>query len=249
MGRSIIVKDLRVSIQAQRILDGVTFTSEGGAITALFGPNGSGKSTLLNVLSGLLPAESGSYDIEHDDAFGLSYVFQNYRDSLLPWRSNWRNISLPLEIQHVDKATTSKRVAEVYASLGFSLDLQRYPYELSGGQQQVVAFLRALVTQPNILFVDEPFSALDYETNLRFRLTLQEYWARQRPTVLLVSHNIEEAVHLASRIVVLSRRPTSVVQIIENPLHYPRPLEVLTTESFYSVRDQVLQAFKVATQL
>lgn len=249
MGGAIKVRELTKSFNGRQILDGVTFTAEAGAITALFGPNGCGKSTLFNILSGMLDREGGTFEIDQLDPFKFSYIFQNYRESLLPWRNNLRNGSLPLEIHGIDLQAAGDKVRSVCETLGLDLDLRRYPYELSGGQQQLLAFLRAVVTEPSILFIDEPFSALDYETNLRLRLRLQEYYLRLRPTILLVSHNIEEAVHLASRIVVLSGSPAKVVEIIENSCPYPRRFDVLMTEQFHRTRDEVLRAFQLATRL
>ena len=109
--------------------------------------------------------------------------------------------------------------------------------------------MRALITKPKVLFIDEPFSALDYENNLRLREHLQKYFLTFKPTILLITHNIEEAVHLAEKIVVFSQRPTKVLEVIDNPLPYPRTIQSLKTEQFHQVKDKVLSVFQKAANL
>lgn len=221
---------------------------EGGKITAIFGPNASGKSTLLNILAGVTAKDGGSI-ARDDSSTEFSYIFQNYRESLLPWRTNFENVALPLEIQHKSKEEIQQRVAELQKLFGFECDWHRYPYELSGGQQQILAFMRALVTEPKLLFIDEPFSALDYENNLRLREHLQAYYLARKPTIVLVTHNIEEAVHLAHKIIVFSRKPTTIIEQIENPLPYPRTLQILQSGEFDRVANNVLTAFQKVANL
>lgn len=222
---------------------------EQGKITAIFGPNGSGKSTLLNILSGVAVKDSGKFKIINFNHFEFSYIFQNYRESLLPWRTNFENLALPLEIQGKSKQEIQQRIKELQKLFEFKCDWKSYPYELSGGQQQILAFMRALITKPKILFIDEPFSALDYENNLRLREHLQKYFLAYKPTILLVTHNIEEAVHLAERIIVFSQKPTSILKTIENPLSYPRTIQSLKAEQFHKIKDEVLAVFQKAINL
>lgn len=222
---------------------------EEGKITAIFGPNGSGKSTLLNILSGIVPPDGGRITREPFHPSTVSYIFQNYRESLLPWRTNFENVALPLQIQGKSAQEIRERVIAVQELFGLAVDWHGYPYTLSGGQQQMLAFLRALVTRPRLLLIDEPFSALDYENNLLLRAQLQAYYVIERPTIVLVTHNIEEAVHLAERIVVFSKRPTEVVEIIENPLPYPRTVSALSSQEFDHVKDRVLSVFQQAARV
>ena len=156
---------------------------------------------------------------------------------------------MPLEIQGKSKQEIQQRVKELQKLFEFKFDWKGYPYELSGGQQQILAFMRALVTNPKILFIDEPFSALDYENNLRLREHLQKYYLRQKPTILLITHNIEEAVHLAEKIVVFSQRPAKVLEVINNPLAYPRTIQSLKAEEFHQTKDKVLSVFQKAANL
>ncbi len=249
MTKAVAVNNLRKSFNQTEVFQDFSLDIEEGKITAIFGPNGSGKSTLLNILSGIIPKDGGNYHIENFNHFQFSYIFQNYRESLLPWRTNFENVALPLQIQGKTKSEIKERVEKLQKLFEFKINWDHYPYELSGGQQQIVAFMRALITEPNVLFIDEPFSALDYENNLRLREHLQKYYLTFKPTILLITHNIEEAVHLADKIVVLSKKPTQTLETIENPLPYPRSLQSLKTEQFHQVKDKVLTAFQKAANL
>ncbi len=249
MNAFISVQNLKKSFNNTEVFRDFSIDVEQGKITAIFGPNGSGKSTLLNILSGITTKDGGQFEIENFNHFGFSYIFQNYRESLLPWRTNFENVALPLEIQKKSKQEIKKKVEELQKLFEFKFDWENYPYELSGGQQQILAFMRALVTSPKVLFIDEPFSALDYENNLRLREHLQKYYLKYTPTILLITHNIEEAVHLAEKIVVFSQRPTKVLEVIENPLSYPRTVQSLKAEQFHQVKDKVLSAFQKVTNL
>jgi NitT/TauT family transport system ATP-binding protein len=216
---------------------------------AILVPNGSGKSTLLNILSGLIAPDSGRFSISNFDPFTFSYLFQNYRSSLLPWRNCLGNIALPLEIQGLKHFSTNKKVLRCIRKYNFRLNLKTYPYQLSGGEQQTLAFIRALVTEPTLLFLDVPFSALDYEMNLRLRLTFANYLKSRRPTALFVSHNIEEAVHLADKILVLSKGPTKVSAKIECNLDDRTNPSVINSAEFLRVKKQTLDAFLSVAKL
>ncbi len=249
MSSAISIRSLRKTVDGTDIYAGLSFDVKAGGITAIFGPNGCGKSTLLNIASGLAKHDGGTCDVDGLDRFRFSYIFQNYRESLLPWRTNFRNISFPLEIQGKSDAFINERIDSLKALFKTDFDLHRHPYQLSGGQQQAVAFLRALAAEPSVLFMDEPFSALDYENSLRMRDSIQQYCIRHKPTVLFISHDIEEAVHLADRIIVLSQKPTNVIEVIENRLPYPRTLQALNSEEFHHIKNKVLVAFQKAAKL
>lgn len=246
---AVSAQNLKKSFNNTEVFRDFSIGIEQGKITAIFGPNGCGKSTLLNILSGIVVKDGGNFQIENFNLFEFSYIFQNYRESLLPWRNNFENMALPLQIQSKNKKEIQKRVEELQKLFEFKFNWKNYPYELSGGQQQILAFMRALVAKPKILFIDEPFSALDYENNLRLREHLQKYYLAFKPTILLITHNIEEAVHLAEKIVVFSQKPTKVLEVIDNPLPYPRTMQSLKTEEFHKVKDKVLSAFQKATNL
>ena len=172
-----------------------------GKIVSVFGPNGCGKSTLINMIAGLIPVDAGEilFDGKSLAQTKIGYVFQNYREAMFPWLRTIDNIAYPLRLEGRGKADVDARVEELVASFDVKFDLKRYPYELSGGQQQTASIMRALAPGPEVLFLDEPFSALDFEMTLFIREKLQEVFMQTGTTMLLVSHDPEE-----SR---LSRRP------------------------------------------
>jgi NitT/TauT family transport system ATP-binding protein len=217
-----------------------------GKLTTIFGPNGCGKSTLINMMSGLVPFDSGSVRIGGQDfrSARIGYVFQNYRDSLFPWLRALENIEYPLKVRGVSRTMQRERVDQLLATFEIKLDLTRRVYELSGGQQQLVAILRALVASPDVLFLDEPFSALDYEMTLYIRDKLQQVFMETALTTILVSHDLEEAVYLADRILLLGKRPTRIVELIPYDTERPRTAEIMGTADFVATKQHALRLFR-----
>ena len=216
-----------------------------GKFISIFGPNGCGKSTLINMISGLMPMDAGEvlYDGQIISETRISYVFQNYREALFPWLKAIENIHYPLKVLGVPRKERRQRVEKLLADFEVRIDLDAYPYALSGGQQQAVSILRALVTEPDVLFLDEPFSALDYEMTMLMRAQLQKIFMKTKTTMLLVSHDLDEAIELADKVVLLSRRPTKVAEIVDIALPWPRNLEVTTSESFMALKRHCLNRF------
>ena len=217
-----------------------------GAFVSIFGPNGCGKSTLINMVSGLMPIDSGDvlFDGQTIRDTRISYVFQNYREALFPWLKAIDNIHYPLKIMGVPKKERIRRVDKIVSDFGLTIDLNAYPYNLSGGQQQAVSILRALVREPEVLFLDEPFSALDYEMTLLMREKLQDMYLKTGTTTVLVSHDLEEAVQMASKILLLTRRPARIAELVDNPLPWPRSTDVLTDPTFVSLKSHCLDIFR-----
>lgn len=216
------------------------------SIVSVFGPNGCGKSTLINMVAGLIPYDAGEvlFDGKTLRQTNIGYVFQNYRDALFPWRRAIDNIRYPLKIAGKTRAEVERRVEQLVASFQVTFDLNRYPYELSGGQQQLVSIMRALAPEPEVLFLDEPFSALDYEMTLFIRERLQQVFTDTGTTMVLVSHDLEEAVWLADTIVLLTRRPTRVAEVLRFDAPRPRDIATLTDPGFVSAKAQALQVFQ-----
>ena len=208
---------------------------------AVFGPNGCGKSTLLNIISGIDRDFVGKRIAESD--LKVSFVFQNYRESLFPWLTVMENISFPLALKGLPLKEQHLKVKDLCNRLSISLDLNTYPYALSGGQQQMTSILRALITKPDLLLMDEPFSALDYETTLFLLEKTQEIWKRTGVAIVFVSHEVDDAVLLAQRIIVLGREPTRIVSEIRDDLPYPRQNEAMSSEDFHQAKAKVLDAF------
>ncbi len=241
----ITVRGLRKRFQGNTIYDDFSIDLPMGKFISVFGPNGCGKSTLINLISGLMPMDSGEvlYDSQTIRDTRISYVFQNYREALFPWMRAIDNIHYPLEVEGVERNERRRRVEKLPADFDVPFDLNAYPYTLSGGQQQTVSILRALVTDPEVLFLDEPFSALDYEMTLSMRERLQNIFMKRRTTTLLVSHDLEEAIQLADRVILLTRRPTRVAEIVDVDLPWPRDLDVTTGERFIALKRHCLERF------
>ncbi len=242
----IVVRGLRKSFGSQAIYDGFDLDVPRGKFTTIFGPNGCGKSTLINMMSGIVPFDGGTIDIDGRDfrSARIGYVFQNYRDSLFPWWNALENIEYPLRVKGISRKVQRERVDALLTKFEITLDLKRRVYELSGGQQQLVAILRALVADPEVLFLDEPFSALDYEMTLYIRDKIQTVFLETGLTTVLVSHDLEEAVYLADRILLLSRRPTRVVEYIAYDTARPRTTEIMSDPHFIATKAHALDLFR-----
>lgn len=239
------IRGLRKSFDDAVVYDDFGIDLPLNRFISIFGPNGCGKSTLINLVSGLMPMDAGEvlYDGQLISETRTSYVFQNYREALFPWLKAIENIHYPLEVMGIPRKERHRRVERLLADFDIRIDLDAYPYALSGGQQQTVSILRALVTEPEVLFLDEPFSALDYEMTIFMREQLQKIFMKTRTTMLLVSHDLDEAIELADKVVLLTRRPTKVAEIVDIDLPWPRNLEVTTGESFMTLKRHCLERF------
>jgi NitT/TauT family transport system ATP-binding protein len=217
-----------------------------GELISVFGPNGCGKSTLINMIAGLVPPDTGEILFDGmklaDIKFG--YVFQNYREALFPWLRAFDNIAYPLKLMKIAPSERKVRTERLAARLGIKLDLNLYPYQMSGGQQQLVSIMRALVVDPEILFLDEPFSALDYEMTLFMREQLQKLFLESRTTMVLVSHDLEEAVYLADRVLLLSRHPAQVADFPVIGAVRPRTDATLSDPEFVRLKAHCLDVFQ-----
>jgi NitT/TauT family transport system ATP-binding protein len=239
------VRGLSKKFQGATVYEDFSIDLPLGKFVSVFGPNGCGKSTFINMISGLLPMDSGEvlYDGQTIKDTRISYVFQNYREALFPWLRAVDNIHYPLKVLGVARQERDRRVEKLLADFDVPFDLNAYPYTLSGGQQQTVSILRALVTEPEVLFLDEPFSALDYEMTLFMRERLQKIFMKLKTTMLLVSHDLEEAIQLADKVVLLTRRPTRVAEVVDVDLPWPRNLDVTTGDAFIALKRHCLDRF------
>lgn len=217
-----------------------------GELISVFGPNGCGKSTLINMIAGLVPPDAGEilFDGKRLAEIKFGYVFQNYREALFPWLRAFDNIGYPLKLMKIMPAERKARTERLIAHLGIKLDLSLYPYQMSGGQQQLVSIMRALVVDPEILFLDEPFSALDYEMTLFMREQLQKLFMESRTTMVLVSHDLEEAVYLADRVLLLSRHPARIADFASVGVARPRTDGTLSDPEFVRLKAHCLDVFQ-----
>ena len=199
-----------------------------GSFTVVIGPNGCGKSTLLRLVAGLLVPDAGEVHVGDgppsagDGRVGLA--FQQPR--LVPWRSTLENVALPLELAGIDADERRRRAADALDRVGLATAARLRPRELSGGMAQRAALARALIGDPAVLLLDEPFSALDALTRETFDAELQRLWLERRRTVILVTHSVAEAVSLADRIVVMTPRPGRVARLVDVDIPRPRPVDL-----------------------
>ncbi|MHA6795585.1 ABC transporter ATP-binding protein [Pseudonocardia bannensis] len=204
----------------------ISFEVGVGEFVCIVGPSGCGKTTLLRCLSGLMPPTSGFVKL-HGTAIDrppqeMGLVFQEYNRSLLPWMTVRRNVELPLKKKIRVAAERSRAVDDALAAVGLTGFGDRYPWQLSGGMQQRVAIARAMAYRPEILLMDEPFASLDAQTRIELEDLVLQVRHEFGVTVLFVTHDIDEAVYLADRIVVLSAPPCTVAEVLDVPLPTPR---------------------------
>ncbi len=215
-------------------LDGVTFAARDGEFVAVVGPSGCGKSTLIKLIGGLLMPTTGAVRVDGASVKGpggnVGIVFQN--PLLLPWRSVLDNILLQIEVRGRRKADFVEQANQLIDLVGLAGFAPRKPYELSGGMQQRVGLARALIHDPALLLMDEPFGALDAMTREAMNAELQRIWMERRKTVLLITHSISEAVYLADRVLVMGPRPGRIVGDIAIDLPRPRTLDMSESVRF-----------------
>ena len=212
-----------------------TFDVEDGELVALVGPSGCGKTTLLKILAGLHSYESGEVRIgstkqPFDPARDIGMVFQ--QPLLLKWRRILDNVLLPAEILGLPLAASRERARHLLALVGLSGAEQKYPYELSGGMQQRAAIARALIHDPKLILMDEPFGALDAMTREKMNLELLRIWHQAGKTIVFVTHGITEAVFLGTRVIVLTAGPARMADNFRVELPHPRTLDMKTSELF-----------------
>jgi NitT/TauT family transport system ATP-binding protein len=224
----------------------VSLKVEKGEFVSFLGPSGCGKTTLMLIMAGLIPPTNGKVYIKEqpiDAPFtDLGIVFQNAE--LLDWRTAIQNVMLQIEIRKLKKREYIEVARDLLKRVGLETFGDHYPEELSGGMKQRVALCRALVHNPEILLLDEPFGALDAMTRDQMNLDLQKLWLEKRKTAILVTHSIDEAVFLSDRVIVMSARPASVVDEVRIDLPRPRHLHIRDSAEFNAYTGHLRQRFK-----
>ncbi|HVJ54588.1 MAG TPA: ABC transporter ATP-binding protein [Aliidongia sp.] len=224
------LQDIRKSFPTRsgpvRVLDGLTFDILDGDFVSIIGPSGCGKTTIFNVIAGLVSPDDGTLTYEGERVLGLrgrvGYMMQ--KDLLLPWRTVLDNVVLGLEVRGADPREARDKARQYLDSYGLAGFENAYPRALSGGMRQRAALIRTLIVDPDILLLDEPFSALDYQTRLYLEGVLMDAVARFNKTVVLVTHDIDEAVALSRRVVVLNQRPTTVKRVYDIDIREHSPI-------------------------
>lgn len=253
MEKSIVVSNLYKSFPKDTkrlsyisVIENINLDVNCGEFVTIFGPNGCGKTTFLNILAGLLSPDKGEVLIQGKNP-GLGktgYVFQNFAETLFPWRKNIDNIAFPLELKGIPKAERYKNVVELEENLGIKIDNDSYPYKLSSGQQQLVAIARAIIEQPDILLMDEPFNALDFQTRILMEDKILDIWEKTKTTVLFVSHDIDEAIYLADMVIFFTKMPARISEIVEVSLPRPRNQQMLASKEFFDLRSEAIEIFR-----
>jgi NitT/TauT family transport system ATP-binding protein len=216
-----------------------------GEFLSVVGPSGCGKTTLLRILAGLEPCTSGIATIGRDPIAGprdeVAVVFQ--QATLLPWYSVMENVLLPVRLRGKPSKESLQLAEDLLELVGLRGFSRKYPFELSGGMQQRVSICRALIRNPKILLMDEPFGALDAMTRETMNVELMRVWAQHKKTVVFITHSIPEAVLLGDRVVVMSPRPGRIIKILDVDIERPRSLNTLTSSKFSALCDEVRSIF------
>lgn len=235
-----------------QVLGDVSFDVRQGEIVSLIGESGCGKTTLLRIIQGLVRLDSGSILVDGTPvkAPGRDRGFVFQQASLLPWRTARQNVAFGLELQGVPKADRTRRAVELLELVGLGHAAEQYPHELSGGMQQRVGLARALAIDPAILLMDEPFSALDAQTREVLQIELMRIHEKVEKTTLFVTHDLDEAVYLSDRVVVLAAKPGRVKQVIDIPFEHPRPelAELRIEPRFQEIRREMWSLIRTPSQ-
>lgn len=242
MDAKIVVNNIKKHFKGLPVVDGVSLSVKDGEFVAIVGPSGCGKSTLMKIIAGFEPASEGDVRIDGAVRHGPSPkgIAISQHGSVFPWLTVQQNLMFGLTGDgHGDKAALADHYAEMVGLKGFE---NSYPHELSGGMLKRVEIARALVVKPEILYMDEPFSALDALMNLKMRNELLRILGEERHTVLLITHDVEEALFMADRVLVLSPRPTRIQAVFEVPHPHPRKL---SNPELQQMKEQILQELGV----
>ena len=229
-----------------RALEEVSVDIEAGEFVSVVGPSGCGKSTLMLMVAGLLPRSGGEIAIDgttvERPVTDVGIAFQDHL--LLEFRTALDNVTLHADVRRLPKKQIEARAKELFAQLKLSEAAHKYPRQLSGGMRQRVSLIRTLVHDPSLLLMDEPFGALDALTRLQVRTDLEALWLRRRPTVLFITHSVEEAVGLSDRILVMGPSPGRIVEEIHVDLPRPRPIVLGDVKAFAAYVDRIHRQFE-----
>ncbi len=233
--RTVALQDVNLAIQT-------------GEFVSIIGPSGCGKSTLLRLIADLIQPSEGDIRVNgktpHQARLDRDYGMVFQAPTLYEWRTVIKNVELPLEVMHSERARWQAKAAEMLEMVGLRDFHNHYPWQLSGGMQQRVSIARALVFEPTLILMDEPFGALDEFTRERLNLELLDIWDETHKTVVFVTHSISEAVFLSSRVVVMTPRPGKIARVVEVDLPYPRNFETRESDRFFELVTEVRETLK-----
>lgn len=237
-----ISKSFSVDGQRVPVLEGVDLTVGAGEFVSIIGPSGCGKSTLLNIIAGLDEADAGVVELEGNPSSNrlgqIGYMQQ--KDLLLPWRTVLDNASLGLELRGMSRRQARKKALELSPEFGLQGFENQYPFALSGGMRQRAAFLRTMLLDQEVILLDEPFGALDALTRVQMQEWLLDLWSSLGRTIILITHDVEEALLVSDRVYVLSARPGRITMVLDVDLPRPRNYEQVTQPAFGELKAQLL---------
>ncbi|MEP0856268.1 ABC transporter ATP-binding protein [Trichocoleus sp. DQ-U1] len=252
---SVEVKDLSVAFKRRDqygpllVLESTNFKINPGEFVCLLGPSGCGKSTILNLIAGFLKPTRGQVLVDEQPVerpgADRGFVFQQY--SLLPWKTTFENVEFGLKIQGISRVERTELVNNYLDRVGLYKHRHSYPHQLSGGMQQRASIVRALVNSPSVLLMDEPFAALDAQTRHMMQELLLNIWSDLKSTVIFVTHDIEEAIFLSDRILVMGVRPGHIKETVVVNLDRPRHIDTMLSPDFVNLNRQVFELIREET--
>ncbi|MEI3267360.1 MAG: ABC transporter ATP-binding protein [Frisingicoccus sp.] len=225
----------------EAMMKGLSFHVDKGEFVSLIGASGCGKSTIFRLINRLLEPDQGEIYVDGKEIHGIkSYAgYMPQKDLLFPWRTIEKNLCLPMEIQKKSKAEQEKRVTEVLREVGLEDYRNKYPKDLSGGMRQRISFARTLLTDAELMLLDEPFSALDALTRMDMQEWLLRQWEHFHKTILFITHDVEEAVFLSKKIYIITETPITQIEIAEVPEGYPRNREFLRRPEIEALKSRL----------
>ena len=237
-----VYKSYIVDGKREPVLAGVQLTVNAGELVSIIGPSGCGKSTLLNIIAGLDQPDAGTVELDGDpDVNKLGRVgYMQQKDLLLPWRTVLDNAALGLEIQGLPRRQARRQALELTSLFGLSGYEHQYPFTLSGGMRQRAAFLRTMLLDQDVVLLDEPFGALDALTRVQMQEWLMELWGTLKMTIILITHDVDEAILLSDRVYVLTARPAEINMVMEVNLTRPRDFKKVTDPDFIQLKSRLL---------
>ncbi|MBU5308358.1 ABC transporter ATP-binding protein [Clostridioides mangenotii] len=241
------IKDISVQFEnnkeKKRVLDSICLDVKKGEIVSIIGPSGCGKSTLLSAIGGINTNFTGEILVNEKKVTSPSsqrgYIFQ--KPALFDWLSIVDNVGYGLKLKKMNKEQIKSKSLKFIEEIGLSSYENYYPKQLSGGMQQRVALARVLILEPEILLMDEPFSALDYQTRLEMQKLTLKLWSHYKPSIVFVTHDIEEAIIMSDRVVVMSKNPGLISEIIDIDFKRPRTIDLISSMDFVNIKKRLLE--------
>ncbi|MEE2060839.1 ABC transporter ATP-binding protein [Rhodococcus artemisiae] len=246
---AVTVSGVHRSFDGNHVLDDIGFDVSPGEFVSVIGPSGSGKSTLFGLVAGLDTPDVGAVVVGGAPAAPGRAALMPQKDLLFPWRTVLDNCALALEVQGVPRGEARERAQALFPAFGLTGFEDARPSQLSGGMRQRAALARTVIQQREILLLDEPFGALDSLTRTDMQLWLQDVWQRDRWTVLMITHDVREAVLLSDRVLVLSPRPARIMHEVRVPLPRPRSLESLTDPEFVALERELVSVLHARSDI